>query len=131
MANTTDLETGRRKASSADRSASESISQTVHEEIDTARERQLELQVEQLQADLKAIAATLAKLGGDKVSEAKELAASEVRHLRRQGQNVVDDVQEQASVYEMQLKDTIRERPLTAVASAMGIGFILALLTRG
>lgn len=58
------------------------------------------------------------------------MAKDEVRHLQRQGQDVIEDVQEQAGALEKQLKDTIREKPLTAVASAVGIGFILALLSR-
>ena len=94
------------------------------------RETQLEEQVAQLQDDIKAIAATLARLSNDKVSEVREVAKGEVRHLQRQGQHVIDDVQDQASAVEKQLKDTIREKPLTAVASAVGIGFILALLSR-
>lgn len=95
-----------------------------------AREAQLEDQVSQLQDDLKAIAATLARLSSDKVNEVRDVAKSEARHLQRQGQHVIDDVQDQASAMEKQLKDTIREKPLTAVASAVGIGFILALLSR-
>ena len=94
------------------------------------REAQLEEQVSQLQADLKSIAATLARLSNDKVNEVKAVAKSEAHHLQRQAEHVVEDVQERASDLEAQLKDTIREKPLTAVASAMGIGFILALLTR-
>lgn len=96
----------------------------------SVREAQLEDQVAQLQADLKGIAATLAKLSSDKVNEVKDVARSEARQLQRQGQNVLDDVQDQAGAMEKQLKDTIREKPLTAVASAVGIGFILALLSR-
>lgn len=95
-----------------------------------AKEAQLEDQISQLQSDLKAIAATLAKLGSNKVSEVRDVAQSEARHLQRQGQNVIDDVQDQAGALEQQLKDTIREKPLTAVASAIGIGFVLALLSR-
>lgn len=94
------------------------------------REAQLEDQVAQLQDDLKSIAATLARLSNEKVSEVRDVARSEARHLQRQGQHVIDDVQDQASAVEQQLKDTIREKPLTAVASAVGIGFILALLSR-
>jgi ElaB/YqjD/DUF883 family membrane-anchored ribosome-binding protein len=96
----------------------------------SVKEAQLEDQVAALQADLKAIAATLAKLGNDKVSEVRDVAKSEARHLQRQSQNVIDDVQDQAGALEQQLKDTIREKPLTAVASAIGIGFVLALLSR-
>lgn len=94
------------------------------------REAQLEEQVSQLQDDIKAIAATLARLSNEKVNEMRDVAKSEARHLQRQGQHVVEDVQEQASALEQQIKDTIREKPLTAVASAVGIGFILALLSR-
>jgi ElaB/YqjD/DUF883 family membrane-anchored ribosome-binding protein len=94
------------------------------------RESQLEDQVAQLQDDIKAIAATLARISNEKVNEVRDVAKSEVRHLQRQGQHVVEDVQDHASALEQQLKDTIREKPLTAVASAIGIGFILALLSR-
>lgn len=94
------------------------------------KEKHLEDQIAQLQDDLKGIAATLARLSSDKVNEVKDVAKSEARHLQRQGQHVIEDVQDQAGELERQLKDTIREKPLTAVASAVGIGFILALLSR-
>jgi ElaB/YqjD/DUF883 family membrane-anchored ribosome-binding protein len=94
------------------------------------RQEQLELQISQLQADLKGIAATLAKLSSDKVNEAKDVAKGEALNLQRKGQSVLDDVQDQAEEIEQQLKDRIREKPLTAVLSALGIGYILALLSR-
>jgi ElaB/YqjD/DUF883 family membrane-anchored ribosome-binding protein len=119
MATTSDLAPTRRKAASAASRASAQL-----------REEQLEVQIAQLQADLKGIAATLAQLSSDKVNEAKDVARSEALHLQRKGQHVLEDVQDQAGELEQQLKDKIREKPLTAVASAMGIGFILALLSR-
>ena len=118
MATTSDLAPNRAKPSSRARAAS------------TPREEKLEEQISQLQTDLKAIAATLSKLSSDKVNEAAGTAKSEMRHLQRQGQHVIDEVQDQAGAMEQQLKDTIREKPLTAVASAIGIGYILALLSR-
>lgn len=119
MATTSDLAPTRRKIASA---ASRASAQ--------AREEQLEVQIAQLQADLKGIAATLAKLSNDKVNEAKDVARSEALQLQRKGQHVLEDMQDQAGEFEQQLKDRIREKPLTAVASALGIGFILALLSR-
>tara|TARA_R110002124_G_scaffold114535_31_gene269540 strand:- start:10379 stop:10738 length:360 start_codon:yes stop_codon:yes gene_type:complete len=118
MATTPDLAPNRTKPATRSRAASK------------PREEQLEDQVAQLQADLKAIAATLSKLSSDKVSEASNTAKEEFRHIQRQGQHVLDEAQDQAGAFEQQLKDTIREKPLTAVASAIGIGFILALLSR-
>jgi ElaB/YqjD/DUF883 family membrane-anchored ribosome-binding protein len=98
--------------------------------LDSDRERELEAQVAQLQDDLKSITETLKKLTEDKASEVKDIAKAEFRQLKRRGQDMIEDVQDQAGEYEQQLKDTIREKPLTAVAAAAGIGFVLALLTR-
>jgi ElaB/YqjD/DUF883 family membrane-anchored ribosome-binding protein len=122
MATTSDLAPSRPKRTPGPRASASSNAKP--------REEQLEDQISQLQTDLKAIAATLAKLSNEKVNEVRDVAKGEMRHLQRQGQHVIDDVQDQASAVEKQLKDTIREKPLTAVASAIGIGFILALLTR-
>jgi ElaB/YqjD/DUF883 family membrane-anchored ribosome-binding protein len=127
MANTPDLAPGRANPTG---NAGGSPAARASRASAKVREAQLEEQVSQLQDDIKAIAATLARLSNDKVNEVKAVAKSEAHHLQRQGQHVVEDVQEQASALEQQLKDTIREKPLTAVASAVGIGFILALLSR-
>ena len=40
------------------------------------------------------------------------------------------EVTDEFEAVEKQIKDTIRARPLTAMASAIGIGFLLAVLTR-
>lgn len=124
MATNTDLAATPRKPSGTRTSASGAIDPT------RTREEELEDQVSQLQSDLKAISKTLSKLTGEKVDEAKDYASAEFRQLKRRGQHLLDDAQDQAGEVEQQLKDTIREKPLTAVATAVGIGFVLALLTR-
>jgi len=131
MSTTSDLAPDRKPNPAGQRTSTRTKEDIIQEDIATAsREERLEEQVAQLQADLKGIAATLAKLGGDKITEAREVAQSEVRHLRRQGQHMMDDVQEQAGEIEQQFKATIREKPITAVAAALGIGYILALISR-
>lgn len=115
MATTSDMAPTRRKAGGA--------------KTET-REQELEAQVAQLQADIKAITETLGKLSGEKVGEARALATSEVKHLQQRGQEMLDEAQGQFDQAERRLKDTIREKPLTAVAAAAGVGFIFALLTR-
>lgn len=100
------------------------------ETISKAREEQLEEQIGQLQNDLKSIADTLTKLTGDKIHEARDVASTEARSLQRRAQHAIDDAQDQVGELEDQLKQTIRRKPLTSVASAVGIGFLLALLSR-
>lgn len=96
----------------------------------SVREQELESQVAKLQGDIKSITDTLGKLTNAKVDEAKAVATTEFRQLKAKGEEILGDAQDQAAQVEKQLKDTIREKPLTAVATAMGIGFVLALLTR-
>lgn len=79
----------------------------------------LEDQVAQLQKDLKSITATLNRMG--------QTAGTE---LKSTGQSAIGYAQDEFGQLEKQLKDTIREKPLTAVASALAAGFILAVLTR-
>lgn len=94
------------------------------------REPDLEAQVEQLQTDIKAIASTLATLAEQKVGEAQSMAKRELRNLKAQGQSAVEDAQDEFGQLERQLRDTIREKPLTAVAGAVALGFILAVVSR-
>ncbi|MBN9315528.1 MAG: hypothetical protein J0I99_07320 [Devosia sp.] len=94
------------------------------------RDDDLSAQVQQLQADLKAIASTLTGLAEDKVNEAQSVAKREARHLAKVGQQAVGDAQDEFGQLEKQIKDTIREKPLTAVAGAIALGFLLAVISR-
>jgi ElaB/YqjD/DUF883 family membrane-anchored ribosome-binding protein len=94
------------------------------------RDEALDEQMARLQEDLKSIAATIAAMADDKATEAKGAAKGRVQNLVRTGQQAVDTVQDELGDMEKQIKDTIRAKPLTAVAGAVAIGFCLALLTR-
>jgi len=129
MASTTDMAPNRtaskapaRRAANGPRRAAARQSQS--------REDELSAQVQQLQSDLKSIAATLASLAEDKVNDAQKLARREVKNLARSGQSAVEDVQDEFGQLEKQIKDTIREKPLTAVAGAIALGFVLAVVSR-
>src|SRR6185312_6917393 len=90
----------------------------------------LEDQVAKLQDDIKAIGTTLAKLSDEKVSEARSSARAQYKSLVKSGRHVVDDLSDQVNAYEGQMVEAIREKPLTAVAGAIGVGFLIALLSR-
>ena len=128
MASTTDMAPNRttkapaRRAANGPRRAAARQSQS--------REDELSAKVQQLQSDLKSIAATLASLAEDRVSDAQKLARREVKNLARSGQSAVEEVQDEFGQLEKQIKDTIREKPLTAVAGAIALGFVLAVVSR-
>ena len=96
----------------------------------SSREDELSEQISQLQSDMKAIAQTLAGLAEDKVNEAQSLAKREAKNAVRAGQQAVEEVQDEFGQLEKQIKDTIRDKPLTAVAGAIALGYILAVVSR-
>jgi ElaB/YqjD/DUF883 family membrane-anchored ribosome-binding protein len=93
-------------------------------------EEDLEDQLDRLQDDVKAIMKSLGRMGNEKVNEAQGRAKSEYKNLVHAGEGMLENVQDEFSQVEKQIKDTIRQKPLTAVLSAVGVGFLIAVLTR-
>lgn len=90
----------------------------------------LEAQMAQLQTDIKSITQTLQRMGESKVGEVQGLAKRRAADLRGKGEEMIESAQDEFNAFEKQIKDTIREKPLTAVAGALAVGFILAVITR-
>ena len=90
----------------------------------------LEAQMSQLQSDIKSITQTLQRMGGNKVDEVQGMAKRRAADLRDKGEEMIESAQDEFNAFEKQIKDAIREKPLTAVAGALAVGFILAVVTR-
>lgn len=137
MASTTDMAPTRtatsttpaRRAANGPRRAA-SRTTTAAARAAASREDDLSAQVQQLQDDLKSIASTLASLAEAKVNDAQSVAKREVRNVAKAGQHALEDAQDEFGQLEKQIKDTIREKPLTAVAGAIALGFVLAVVSR-
>ena len=135
MASTTDMAPNRSSSSTPARRAANGPRRaasrtTAAARAAASREDDLSAQVQQLQDDLKSIASTLASLAEDKVNDAQSMAKREVKNVAKAGQHALADAQDEFGQLEKQIKDTIREKPLTAVAGAVALGFILAVITR-
>lgn len=108
----------------------EKIEDKLDETLSGATTEDLQAQVEQLREDIAAIAATLANLGSQTVKDAKQAAKQTYQSAFMQGEDMVDDLKIRAQDIEAQLSATVRERPLTSLATALGIGYLLAILSR-
>ncbi|ABQ60693.1 hypothetical protein H721_01622 [Brucella ovis IntaBari-2006-46-332] len=102
----------------------------LEEKLGDASAEDLQAQVEQLKEDIAALAATLANLGSQTVREARRTAKETYRSAYVQGEDVVEDLKNKAQDVEAQLTATVRERPIASLATALGIGYLLALLSR-
>lgn len=94
------------------------------------REEDLETQVNQLRDDIKSISNTLTRMGQTTVKGVQNSARQRAHELADRGQSMIEEAQGEFGSLERQLKDTIRDRPLTAVAGAIAVGFLIAVLTR-
>lgn len=90
----------------------------------------LSAQVDRLRDDLKGIAATVAKLAENRVSEARGAAKAEVGNLVKSGQHAIEEIEDEFTQIEKQVKGSIRQKPVTSVVAAVAIGYLLARLTR-
>jgi ElaB/YqjD/DUF883 family membrane-anchored ribosome-binding protein len=108
------------------------VSSKVRKAVDDATESDpdLQAQVAALKEDIAKIAATLAKIGKNSARGATRSAASSYETAKARGGETFEDIRSQARELEDQLAETVRERPLTTLAVAAGVGFLLAMIAR-
>jgi len=80
----------------------------------------------ELEAEIAALREEMAKLS----AQMKRAATLGVGELRQRGEMALQTVSGRARDLEHQFEDTVRERPVTSLAIAAGIGFLFALLAR-
>lgn len=87
-------------------------------------------QIDVLKEEVAALREQLGRSGGHSFDAAKKAASAGVDRLKSQGEITLEDLRSNASDIEGQLAAAVREKPVTAMACALGAGFLLALLTR-
>ncbi|MDG4878632.1 hypothetical protein P9273_26495 [Mesorhizobium sp. WSM4935] len=97
---------------------------------DQATTADLEADIEQLKADIRNLTEQLAKTGQHGYGAARRVAADSVEQLRAQGEAALESVRGSAEDIEAQLIAKVREKPVTSLAVAAGVGFLFALLSR-
>jgi ElaB/YqjD/DUF883 family membrane-anchored ribosome-binding protein len=90
----------------------------------------LEADIEQLKADIQKLTEQLARTGQHGYGAARRAAADGVEQLRAQGEAALDSMRGSAEDIEAQLIAKVREKPVTSLAIAAGVGFLFALLSR-
>jgi ElaB/YqjD/DUF883 family membrane-anchored ribosome-binding protein len=90
----------------------------------------LEADIRQLKADIDKLTKQLAKTGEHGYGTARRAATEGVEQLRAQGEAAFDSLRGSAKDIEAQLLANVREKPVTSLAIAAGVGFLFALLAR-
>jgi len=90
----------------------------------------LEADIKQLKADIDKLTKQLAKTGEHGYGTARRAAVEGVEQLRAQGEAAFDSLRGNARDIEAQMLASVREKPVTSLAIAAGVGFLFALLAR-
>lgn len=90
----------------------------------------LEEEIPQLKADIEKLGKHLAETGEQGYGTARKAAAQGVEQLRVQGEAAIDSLKTNARDLEEQVLVNVREKPVTSLAIAAGLGFLVGLLSR-
>lgn len=89
-----------------------------------------EAQIATLKEELAKVKAQLASSGARSASAARRAAASGADHLLAQGEAAMDELRANAHDVEQRIVATVRDKPVTSLAIAAGVGFLFALIAR-
>lgn len=90
----------------------------------------LEDDIRQLKADIEKLTKQLAETGEHGYGAARRAASEGVEQLRAQGQAALGSLKGGAEDIEARLVAHVREKPVTSLAIAAGVGYLFALLSR-
>jgi ElaB/YqjD/DUF883 family membrane-anchored ribosome-binding protein len=90
----------------------------------------IEAEVAELRAELARLTKEFAALGEKSAGTARRAASEGVEQLRARGEAKMAELRAGTSQMEDQIADTVREKPITSLAIAAGVGFLFALIAR-
>jgi len=90
----------------------------------------LEADIKQLKADLEKLLKQMQQTGEQGYGTARRAAALGADQLKAQGEAKLEELRAGAVAIEEQVLASVREKPLTSLGIAAGVGFLLALIAR-
>lgn len=97
---------------------------------DVASQPDLEMEIRQLREDVAKLTEQLQILTQHGYGTARRAATEGVEQLRAQSEAALEGLKSSAKDIEEQIVTSVREKPVTALAIAAGVGYFLALLNR-
>ncbi|MEX5728217.1 ElaB/YqjD/DUF883 family membrane-anchored ribosome-binding protein [Rhodovulum iodosum] len=94
-----------------------------------ASSEDLERQIDALKADIAGISRTLADMGAERRSELQDSVHKTASDLKARGEATLDDARARGGELGDQAADAVRRQPATAMGLAVGLGFVVGLMT--
>ena len=90
----------------------------------------LEADIKLLRADIEKLTEQLQRTGEHGIGAARRAAAQGAEQLRAKGEETVESLRQNARDFEAQITENVREKPISSLAIAAGVGFLFALIAR-
>ena len=90
----------------------------------------IEADIALLREDIARLAKDISQISERSVKTAKRAASDGVEQLRARGEAKYEDLRGSAQDLEEEVTRRVREKPLTSLAMAAGVGFLFALIAR-
>lgn len=90
----------------------------------------MEAEIARLREDIAKLTAQLQAAGEHSMSAARRAASEGAEQLRVRGEAAVGALKANADDLEAQITEAVREKPITSLAIAAGLGYFFALLSR-
>ena len=95
-----------------------------------AAKKDFERHAGQIRKDISALAESITDAGVSITDNAKSGASAKADELRQVSDETIRELRAQLATIEKQVGTQVRERPITALAAAAGVGFLIAMLAR-
>ena len=90
----------------------------------------LEAEIKLLRADIEKLTEQLQRTGEHGIGAARRAASQGAEQLRAKGEETVESLRQNARDIEAQITENVREKPISSLAIAAGVGFLFALIAR-
>lgn len=90
----------------------------------------LESDIQLLKQDIARLTEQLSRTGEHGLGAAKRAASAGAEHLRARGEDAVQTLRDNAKDFEAQVTANVREKPISSLAIAAGVGYLFALIAR-
>lgn len=90
----------------------------------------LEAEIAKLREEMAKLAEQISRTSDSSYSTARRAANEGIEQLKVHGEAAMEDLKANARDVEKQLTETVREKPITSLAIAAGVGFLFAVLMR-
>ncbi|WP_167853522.1 DUF883 family protein [Roseovarius aestuariivivens] len=90
----------------------------------------VEKQFQVIREDITTLSKLLREIGEAKAGEAREAALAEANELLERSRSALDDGRLKAKAATETIEDHIRTKPLQSAMIALGVGFLVGVLTR-